>query len=171
MKKLIKSLVVALVIASVALQANAAFILSTNTTTNGIYQLLATGATVSKVIIINSTTNNVPPIVYFYDANWQGTNYSNSAYITITSYSTNLVSTNISLESGMTNFWTNVGPFTFTNTVAASTTNNLPAQIYVGGASGSMVTYNPNLRFERGITIQATTNATILVTYGSLTGN
>lgn len=166
MKKYIKSLVAAAVVALVSLESNGA-ILATNTTTNGIYQLLSTGAKVSQITIVAGTA--VAPIVYFYDANWQGTNYSNSAYITVSSYSTNLVSTNISALSGMTNFWTNVGTFTYTNTVAASTTNNLPASVFAGASvAGSVITYNPTLLFERGITIQATTNSTIILTYQGL---
>jgi len=137
-----------------------------NATTNGTYFLTTNRASVYSVTVISQ----YPAVISMYDADTLsapifGTNYTNLAWISRT-YSNGPVVCNFVGYNGVTNWYTNAGIFTYTNTTAAST-NVLPIMAAFAVGGGFAETYPVDALFTRGITATITTNASMIINYRS----
>ena len=109
--------------------------------------------------------------VSFYDVGttnppFYGTNvmyYTNASYVSYANGPTNLVTSFVGYN-GYTNYYTNVGTFTYFTTNAAAT-NALPYQGIFALMSGVVGTYNNPMSFQQGAVAIATTNATLIIYY------
>lgn len=137
---------------------------STNIVTKGCYTLLTNAANVSVIEL----TSDKACLVDFYDQNTQadpyfGTNYATSAYAYRTTYPTNYVTSYVN-STGFTNWYTNAGVWTLTLTNAAATNVLAKATSLAVGANAYAV-YPVDLIFNRGISIIASTNVSLAITY------
>ena len=108
----------------------------------------------------NDNTNNVPTAA---TSGWWGTNFVNGAYISRTTYATNLATSYVS-PVGFTNWYTNAGIWSVTSTnVAATNAANVMTTVATGGAE-TRVTY-VNQIFTRGVVATSTGNGTITFYY------
>lgn len=160
MKKILLSLCLAL---AAFTSVNAA-IISVTGTTNGFYLISTNRASVYSVEL----TGTYPGVVTLYDcdsvaAPFFGTNYTNAAYTTRTTYATNYVTSFVSLQ-GYTNWYTNAGVWTLSSTTAANT-NALPAMASFVVAGGTYAVYTTDALFSRGICATITTNISMIINY------
>lgn len=131
---------------------NAVALLSTNRASVYSIGLVATNA---GTISIYDCDNIAVPLY--------GTNYTNGAWISRTSYATNLVTSYVG-TTGFTNWYTNVGLFTATITNAAATNALSPLVVLPFGANQA-VTYQIDALFARGVTILPSANVGIDIYY------
>lgn len=162
-----------ILIASLTLivSAQAQLMLSTNITAGAGLHLLSLSRAKVYSIEVSSTNaytyrfyDNDNAILTPYATNgFYGTNFVNGAYISRSTYATNLLS-QFTNYNGFINYNTNVGLYTLTTTNAA-TTNAMPflANITTGGAE-TRVSYVDAL-FNRGVLIHSTGNGNITVYY------
>lgn len=108
----------------------------------------------------NDNTNNVPSAA---TTGWWGTNFVNGAYISRSTYPTNIASSYVSTV-GFTNWYTNAGIWSVTSTNAAATNAALPAVTVANGAAETRVTY-ANLILTRGAVVTSTGNGTVTLYY------
>lgn len=137
-----------------------------NATTNGFYLLSTNRASVYSLTVISQ----YPAVISLYDcdtiaAPLFGTNYTNLAYSSRTFTNGPIVSSYIG-SNGYTNWYTNAGIYTITNTVVANT-NMLPIMASVAVGGGFAETYTVDALFTRGITATITTNASMVINYRS----
>lgn len=166
MKKLL--LIGLLVFTSVSLS-KADSVFSTNfvTTSAGIARGLLVGRANVKQIVLTAT-DNVTVRLFDMDKvvvpHW-GTNYTNATYWNTVSYATNYVTSYIGMN-GVTNWYTNPGIWTYSNNVVAAT--NALSPVWSGAiAANTAVTFNTDFLAERGLTIQGSTNCSIILFYNT----
>lgn len=118
-----------------------------------------------KISQVQIAAGAVPAIIDLYDNSVTNFTYTNAQYITLTNYTTNYVTTNISPLTGVTNIFTNLVLLTTNLTVAAGT-NQLPYRTYIAAAN-TLATYTINDINSKGISFRfnAGTNVVVLVTY------
>lgn len=143
--------------------------LSYNTTTNGGVYILSTNR--ASVYQIEVTAGNAA-LLNFYDCDTLtqpvfGTNYTNAAYVSRTTYATNLVTSFVGYN-GYTNWYTNLGVFTI-NVTNAIATNHLPLLFSAVVAANTYAVYNVDALFVRGIALEVPTgtNISVVVNYRS----
>jgi hypothetical protein len=164
MKKLLN--IITLATALFAINASAA-VLSTNITVGNTAYLLSTkGLDVYQVIV----TSDKAVTVEMWDmgtlaAPFYGTNVTNGAYVTRTSVATNYVTSYVGF-TGYTNWYTNTGRWTVTNTVAAGTNAATPIQVVATSANVSSA-YDTPFSVTRGLVVRPSTNATLVFYYNS----
>lgn len=143
-----------------------AYTVSTNfgalSATVSYFTLLTNAAKISQVQIIGGAGVTVMDM---YDNSVTNFSYTNGAYATLTNYTSNVVYQTISPLTGVTNNFTNLQLVTVTITNAANT-NVIPYRTYIA-APNTLATYTVNDINSKGISVRvnASTNATILVTY------
>lgn len=108
----------------------------------------------------NDNTTNVPTSA---DTGFWGTNFVNGAYISRSSYLTNIATSYVN-PLGYTNWYTNSGLWTVTTTNAATTNAMNPMLTVSHGAAETRVTY-ADLIFTRGAIVTTTGNGTITLYY------
>ncbi len=108
----------------------------------------------------NDNTNNVPTSSA---AGWWGTNFVNGAYISRSTFPTNIATSYIS-PVGFTNWYTNAGIYSITVTNSASTNATLPMVTVANGTAETRVTY-ANAIFSRGAVVTSTGNGTVTLYY------
>lgn len=160
MKKLLFSLIG---IIGLSMAANSATI-TVNGTTNGYYLISTNRASVYSVEL----TGLNPGVVQLFDcdtiaAPLFGTNYTNLAYIGRSYTNGPIVSSYIG-SNGYTNWYTNAGIYSITNTVVANT-NPLPVMAAFVVAGGTYAVYNVDALFTRGICATITTNVSMVINY------
>lgn len=130
--------------------------------TLGYTNILTNACKISQVQIVGGATT---AIIDMYDRNNTNFFFTNAAYATLTNYTTNVVTTNISPLTGFTNIFTNLQLVTLTITNAANT-NQIPYHTYIA-APNTLATYTVNDVNSQGISLRfnAGTNVTVLVTY------
>lgn len=158
MKKLIVGILLLVAVASQAA------VLSTNVTVGGVHLLSTARASVYSIEVISDKNVTVD----FYDCDtkadpYYGTNSVSAAYVSRTSYATNIASSYIA-SNGYTNWYTNSGIFTYSVTNTAAT-NALPKMATIVAAANTYNVHNVDAIFTRGIAILTTTNANIVVNY------
>ena len=161
MKKL---LLIGTLIAACFSQVQAASLV-VNATTNGFYLISTNRASVYSVEI----TGAYPGVVTLYDcdsiaAPFFGTNYTNAAYTSRTSYASNAIVNSWTNLQGIVSWFTNAGLYTITTTNAANT-NALPAMAAFVVAGGTYAVYNIDALFARGISATITTNVSLVINY------
>lgn len=134
--------------------------LMTNLTAGGQFTLLTAPSKISQIQVM-SGANNVT--VQFYDNNVTNLTFTNAAYTNQINYISNVVYSSVSPLTGMTNLQTNSMLVSSITNVAANT-NNLPTW-NVAAMANTLATYPVNLLFDRGISINASTNCTVLISY------
>lgn len=135
------------------------FSATTNYTANGYYLLLTNPCKISSITLMAGSTNFQVDI---FDNNATNSTVTNAAYATLTSYITNVVSTNVGL-AGITNVMTNTYLFEGTITNAQATVN-LPFRTFLV-VSNTLATFPVNMLQTKGVSVHAYTNGTILVNY------
>lgn len=142
--------------------------IATNLPATNTVSLLSTNRASVYSVTLSSPKDT---IVYFYDSDGGyvaplfGTNGTNPAYIG--RFTTNITSASSFVGSnGYTNWVTNVGVYTYTSTVA-STSSELPKIGAMAVAAGTIQTKTVSWLFVRGITVLASTNATIIIDYNT----
>lgn len=167
MKRSIKLIGGVLLLIGMAAQAA---IVSTNTTEGETFVLRSGRASVYSITL--STTALSPATVRLYDNTnavdsdpYFGTNYVTAEYISRASYPTTIVDSYIS-PVGFTNWYTNTGIYTYTVTNAAATNELTPNAVLAVGAN-SVMAYDMDSLFVKGITVMADTNIGIIVNYRS----
>lgn len=108
----------------------------------------------------NDNTNNIPSSSA---AGWWGTNFVNGAYISRSTYATNVASSYVS-PVGFTNWYTNAGIWSVTSTNVAATNAATPLVTVANGGAETRVTY-ANLILTRGAVVTSTGNGTITLYY------
>ena len=109
----------------------------------------------------NDNTNNIPTAAN--TAGWWGTNFVNGAYISRTTFPTNIATSYVSTV-GFTNWYTNAGIYSITTTNAASTNAVVPMATVANGGAETRVTY-ANVILSRGAVITSTGNGTVTLYY------
>ena len=164
MKKLLFSL-----IAIAAGYANAAVI--SQSLTNGVQLVSTNRAQIYNIQLINSAASAAS--VKFYDARSMTysattpTAYSNRvvvpAHIQV-SQTNSTTYTNYVGYNGYTNWYTNVGVYTYTNAVAQSTNAAVPTlELSVPGSSA--ISYNVDVTHALGVIAETTTNVSAVIMY------
>lgn len=143
-----------------------ALTISTNLPANGTYLLSTNNASVYSVEITSSSV----AMLQFFDmdslaAPYYGTNSTNGAWVGRLTYPTNYVTSFIGYN-GYTNYYTNVGMWTISQTNAAST-NALSPLFTAVTAGNTYAVYNVDALFSRGISVLANpcTNVSIVINY------
>lgn len=108
----------------------------------------------------NDNTNNVPTAA---TAGWWGTNFVNGAYISRSTYPTNMATSYVS-PVGFTNWYTNAGIWSVTTTNAAATNAAVAMTTVATGGAETRVSY-VNQIFTRGVVATSTGNGTITLYY------
>lgn len=158
-----KKILIGLGLMTLAVSLNAA-VLATNLAVGGVHLLSTSAANVYSIEL----SSDKAATVEFFDceqltAPAYGTNYTNAAYVSRTTYATNYVTSMVGFN-GMTNFYTNAGLWTVTTTNAANT-NRLPTMIAgTIGANQSKVILTDAM-FTRGITVKVSTNVDLVLNY------
>jgi hypothetical protein len=135
------------------------YLLSTNRLRVYSIETTTTNAVTFK-IWDNDNTNNVPTAA---TTGWWGTNFVNGAYISRSTYATNLATSYVS-PVGFTNWYTNAGIWSVTTTNAAGTNAVVPAVTVANGGAETRVTY-ANLILARGAVVTSTGNGTVTLYY------
>lgn len=161
--KIIKNIL--LVVALMTAFAAQGAVISTNLPATNAVSLLTTNRASVYQIQLEST---VAGTIHFYDCDsvadpYFGTNYVNAAYVSRTSYATNLVTSYVG-TTGVTNWYTNAGLFTL-NVTNAANTNQLPRLISLVYGANQATTYNIDALFVRGITALSSTNVGVVLYY------
>lgn len=159
MKKILLTLSLALI--GFAVQAE---VLSTNVTAGGVHLLSTNRASVYNIQITSG--NSVMVTAFDCDsvaAPFLGTNYTNAAFYSKTTYTTNIASSYIG-ANGVTNWITNSGIYTLSVSNAPNT-NALPAMGSWVVAGNTYMTADTDMLFTRGIVLRTTTNASVVITY------
>lgn len=133
---------------------NGTFLLSTNRAS--VYQVEITSPYSAYVQLFDMDTLASP----FY-----GTNYTNAAYVVNSSYATNYAYSFVG-NNGYTNWYTNQGQWYITTTNSNGTNALSPLAAFVVGANAYAV-YQVDALFNRGITLLANTNVSIVINYRS----
>lgn len=121
---------------------------------------ISTGFLLDQIIL--TSTNNSSSLVYLYDG---GLTYVTGAYTNYVTYTTNVVSTYISIL-GTTNIMTNKVVWNALNPHAAATNNSSPIlALAVNPATGNVINYTPTVPivFARSLTL-SNNNAGLNVT-------
>lgn len=129
--------------------------------------LSATGRKVYNITLVSPSATLANTVTFFDQSTLAdplyGTNYLSAAFTNRVSWATNYVTSYVGYN-GVTNAWTNVGTWSVSYLVAASTNALTPAATYVVGPAGT-VDSSVDFMFTRGIVYRVTTNALINVYY------
>ena len=141
--------------------------ISTNVTAGGVHLLSTSGAKSIYQLQVSSTAQG-PVIVDFFDANsvaapLYGTNSTNGAIVTYTTYATNYVTSYVGI-TGYTNWFTNSGNWTLVATNTGNTNALVPIASVALPASATVLV-DLSALVNRGIAMRTTTNASAVVTY------
>ncbi len=149
MKSLKNILIAGLLAASVlsASAANKTVLIPATGFTNLLNALPNGGAQISQFIVSSMTTNTARVLVYDTATNTMV--YTSPAYIQLTSYATNKITTWTNYY-GTTNSFTNVALVQVTNTVTA-TTNFLPMVFQGTSPTNTATTYDGLYNFRNGV--------------------
>lgn len=155
MKKLLFTLLV--VLGSLASQAQTFY--STNITTAGHVNVIATEARVGLLTLLSTAAGTVQ----FYDSGSTNQFYTNTNYRSIGSYTTNIVTLYTNYYGRIqTNL--SVGIFTYTNTTVAAT-NLLPTLGLFSLQANVPLTVQVDWVNTKGLSAKTTTNTTIVAAY------
>lgn len=133
---------------------------SLTTTTNYSYNLLSVPASVSSV---NIASGSGALTVKFYDTTATNLLYTNGSYVSRSTYISNIVN-NYTTTTGITNYTTNRVAYTLTVTNAAAT-NTLPVAAVWSIPANTEIVLDVDLKFSKGIVVNANTNATVNIVY------
>ena len=167
-----KKLYILIASLTLVVSAQAQLMLSTNITAGAGLHLLST--TRAKVYSIEVSSTNAFTYRFYDNDNvsnvpngstngFYGTNFVNGAYISRSTYATNLLS-QFTNYNGFVNYNTNVGLYTLTTTNAAST-NAMPALANITTAGAETRVSYVDALFNRGVLIHTTGNGSITVYY------
>jgi hypothetical protein len=137
---------------------------ATNILSGGTYILSTNRASIYQVELTSANAC----LVNFYDSDslaapFFGTNYVAGAFVSRTTFPTNIVSSYVG-SNGFTNWYTNAGVFSL-NVTNTQSTNQLPLMGAFVVAAGTYAVYNTDQLHVRGVTITTTTNVSIVVNY------
>ena len=164
MKKIITSLGLGLLLSLTAsAQINFSQASFANTNVAQAYtNLMFVGA--CKVAQVQILAGSTAVTIGVMDANYAGVVWTNSAYTTLTNYSTNLPYSYVSPLTGTTNLQTNTVIVTTSLSVAAGTNNLLPAYTFFAQPN-TLATYPVNLLMSKGIVVTNSTNCSFNLVY------
>ena len=160
MKKII-SLIALLCFTAVVSQAANTVISITSGAMSNVPTLLSASCQV-KNIILQPAAGNAGSCM-FYDTSYPSNGYTNAAYIGVSRYATNYVTTWTNYY-GVVNSTTNVALYTLTNTVAQVTSTFPPLLSLATATNTSTEFQNMNTTFVRGIGVTNTSSGTITLT-------
>ena len=152
MKKLI-----ALIGLAVCLSANAqSLFFSTNNMATGLRTLVNRAVTLQS-LAVTATTNQ---LIYLYDG---ASTYVTAAYTNYTTFVTNQVTTFVSVQTGITNTYTNTVLYSQATLVAAATNATPPLLTLNVGANTAPLVFSTPLQFTRYLNLSNSVGGTTLV--------
>lgn len=164
MKKLLLSIAMMVSCFAVAQQVQVTNLNYTGTSPTVAKPIFTNRVHVTSVTLVSPNNNTV---VEFFNqvtnTTLYGTNVVIPAYVSKGVAQSNIVSTYIQADTGITNWYTNAGIFTYMITNAAATNALAPVGVFIGGANP--VTYTVDWLCERGLSVRVSTNANIVLYY------
>ena len=162
MKKLLSLIVATMCFSAIAQQT---YVTNVTTTTSGLYPVFTNRVNLLSATVLSANNSVLEFFNAITNAPYNGTNYVIGSTNYTRGYAqSNIVTSFVQADTGITNWYTNAGLFTYTITNAPSTNRLAPAAVLVGGSQP--ITYNNiNALCENGLTIRSTTNATIVLYY------
>lgn len=147
-----------------ASQAQQVLVTNVNYTASGVYPVFTNRVNLLSVSLVSPNNNT---LVEFFNAvtnaPYNGTNKVVPAYTSKGTAQSNVVTSYIQADTGITNWYTNAGLFTYLVTNSAATSALAPSAVFIGGSQP--ITYQTSALLEKGLSIRTSTNANVVIYY------